>query len=43
VNDKGVKVIEPGSVRVSIGGSLPGNRSEKLGAPKASQLIFTVK
>jgi beta-glucosidase len=43
VNDKGVKVIEPGSVRVSIGGSLPGNRSEKLGAPKVSQLIFTVK
>ncbi len=43
VNEKGVSVIESGKVRVSIGGSLPGNRSENLGAPKPAQAIFTVK
>jgi beta-glucosidase len=43
VNDNGVKVIEPGNVTVSIGGSLPGNRSETLGAAKTLQAIFTMK
>lgn len=43
INDKGVATIQPGKVRVSVGGSLPGNRSETLGSAKAAQTIFTVK
>jgi beta-glucosidase len=43
INDKGVAVIQPGKVRVSVGGSLPGSRSEALGSAKAVQAIFTVK
>ncbi|MBX2945071.1 MAG: glycoside hydrolase family 3 C-terminal domain-containing protein [Cyclobacteriaceae bacterium] len=43
INDKGVSIIQPGKVRVSIGGSLPGSRSEVLGSAKAAQTIFTVK
>ncbi|MBX2966337.1 MAG: glycoside hydrolase family 3 C-terminal domain-containing protein [Cyclobacteriaceae bacterium] len=43
VNDKGNKIIESGKVKVSVGGSLPGNRSEQLGATKSIQAIFTVK
>ncbi|MDX1939743.1 MAG: glycoside hydrolase family 3 N-terminal domain-containing protein [Saprospiraceae bacterium] len=43
VNEKGEKVIESGQFRVSIGGSLPGNRSVALGATQAVQSIFAVE
>jgi len=43
VNDKGEPVLEPGDFKISIGGSLPGNRSETLGAAKAQQVTLTVK
>ncbi|HEU5291490.1 MAG TPA: glycoside hydrolase family 3 N-terminal domain-containing protein [Cyclobacteriaceae bacterium] len=43
VNAKGERIIEPGKFKVSIGGSLPGNRSEALGAPKSVESFFTVK
>lgn len=43
VDDKGNSVLEPGVFTVSIGGSLPGNRSEQLGAAKTLQTNFTVK
>jgi beta-glucosidase len=43
VNEKGEAVLEPGTFKISIGGSLPGNRSEALGAAKAEQAILTVK
>lgn len=43
VNEKGASVVQPGSVRVSIGGSLPGGRSEALGASKSLQNTFEIK
>ncbi|MGC4022579.1 MAG: glycoside hydrolase family 3 C-terminal domain-containing protein [Cyclobacteriaceae bacterium] len=43
VNDKGESVLEPGDFKISIGGSLPGNRSETLGSAKAQQAMLTVK
>jgi beta-glucosidase len=43
VNAKGARVIEPGKFKVSVGGSLPGNRSETLGAAKSLESFFTVK
>jgi len=43
INDKGEPVIEPGDFKIFIGGSLPGNRSEVLGASKSQQITLTVK
>lgn len=43
VDDKGNSILEPGAFTVSIGGSLPGNRSDQLGAAKSLQTNFTVK
>jgi beta-glucosidase len=43
VNAKGERVIEPGKFKVSIGGSLPGKRSETLGASKSQEIFFTVQ
>ncbi len=43
INEKGVATIQPGKVRVSVGGSLPGSRSQALGSAKSVQTLFTVK
>lgn len=43
VNAKGERIIEPGKFKVSIGGSLPGKRSETLGASKSLETFFTVQ
>lgn len=43
VNAKGNRVLEAGRVTISVGGSLPGKRSETLGASKVQQVILTVK
>ena len=43
VNEKGVSVLEPGDFKISIGGSLPGTRSEALGAPKSQQINLKVQ
>jgi len=42
VNDAGESVIVPGKIKISIGGSLPGKRSEELGASPAAQTVLTV-
>jgi beta-glucosidase len=43
VNHKGQRVLESGEFQVTIGGSSPGARSEKLGAPKPVSVLFTVR
>jgi beta-glucosidase len=43
IDDKGNSILEPGVFTVSVGGSLPGNRSDQLGATKSLQTNFTVK
>jgi beta-glucosidase len=43
VNDKGESHEEAGQVKINIGGSLPGKRSEALGAAKGSEVIITIK
>ncbi len=43
VDEKGKRVLESGKFNISIGGSLPGKRSEALGTAKAQQVILTVK
>ena len=43
VNAKGDRVLEPGKFKVSIGGSLPGKRSEALGAAKSVETFFTLQ
>lgn len=43
VNTKGERILEPGKLKVSIGGSLPGNRSTTLGIPDGANAIFTIK
>ena len=43
INAKGERIIEPGKFKVSIGGSLPGKRSEALGASKSLETFFTVQ
>lgn len=43
ITDKGEYVVEPGDFKISIGGSVPGNRSETLGAAKSQQITLTVK
>jgi len=43
INSKGESAVLPGRFKVSVGGSLPGSRSEALGAAKSLEAIFTVK
>ena len=43
INEKGESVLQPGDYKISIAGSLPGNRSETLGAAKAQQVTLTMK
>jgi beta-glucosidase len=43
INEKGESLQQPGSYKISIAGSLPGNRSEALGGAKAQQVTLTMK
>jgi len=43
INDKGESLLPAEKVKISIGGSLPGARSEALGAAKAVEAFVTVK
>lgn len=43
VNERGESVLIPGTIKVSVGGSLPGSRSETLGASKHVETMLTVK
>ncbi len=43
VDTKGNRVLEAGKYKISVGGSLPGKRSEALGTAKAQQVVLTVK
>jgi hypothetical protein len=43
INAEGAQVYEKGAFRISIGGSLPGSRSENLGSAKTAQAVFTIK
>ena len=43
VDDKGQQVLLPGKMKISIGGSLPGSRSEALGAAKPVEAELIIK
>jgi beta-glucosidase len=43
VNESGQSVQRTGKVKISIAGSLPGKRSEALGAAKGSEAILTIR
>ena len=43
VNEQGQKVQPAGKTKISIAGSLPGKRSEELGAAKSSEAILTIR
>jgi len=43
VNEDGESVLNDGEIKVSIGGSLPSQGSQELGAPKPVEANFTVK
>jgi beta-glucosidase len=43
VNDKGEKILEPGTFKISIAGSLPGKRSKDLGIRPPAQVQLAVK
>jgi len=43
VNDKGISVLEPGDLRISIGGSSPCKRSCELGVGKAQELMIHIE
>lgn len=43
VNQNGESVLMPGSIKISVGGSLPGIRSETLGAGKHVESMLSVK
>jgi len=43
VDDKGQRVLLPGKIKISVAGSLPGSRSEALGAAKAAEAELIVK
>jgi len=43
INEKGESLLQPGSYKISIAGSLPGSRSESLGGAKAQQITLTMK
>ena len=42
IDNEGKSLIEPGEFEVTIGGSSPGKRSAKLGAPTPVEAVFTV-
>jgi beta-glucosidase len=42
VDEKGKSSVPAGKIRISIGGSLPGGRSEELGAAKAASITIEV-
>ena len=43
VNEEGNSVFTPGTVKIVVGGSSPGKRSEELGAAKPVEAILTLK
>lgn len=43
VDAKGERRLESGGFRISVGGSLPGSRSEALGAAKTQQVVLSVR
>jgi beta-glucosidase len=43
VDDKGQRVLLPGKIKISIGGSLPGSRSAALGASKPAEAELIIK
>ena len=43
VNENGQSVGEPGNIKIIIGGSLPAERSNELGAAKPAEAILTIK
>jgi hypothetical protein len=43
VNDAGESVLNPGKIKVSIGESLPSDRSTELGAAKPVEAIFNIQ
>ena len=43
INDKGESVLESGEFKINIGGSLPGKRSEELGATRGVEGVFVMK
>jgi beta-glucosidase len=43
VNNNGESILSPGQIKISIAGSLPGNRSQSLGAAKGLETILTVR
>ncbi|MEO1626105.1 MAG: fibronectin type III-like domain-contianing protein, partial [Bacteroidota bacterium] len=43
INAKGERVLESGSFKVFVGGSLPDERSQKLGASPVQMARFTVE
>lgn len=42
VNEAGESVTIPGKIKISIGGALPGKRSEELGAARCAETVLTV-
>jgi len=43
VNDKGRLILNSGDIKISVGGSLPSNRSTELGATKPAEAILMVE
>ncbi|HTI08152.1 MAG TPA: glycoside hydrolase family 3 C-terminal domain-containing protein [Puia sp.] len=43
VDEKGLSVVPEGKIKISIGGSLPGRRSEELGAAKGVETQLEIK
>jgi len=43
INEKGEPLLQPGRYKISVAGSLPGNRSETLGSAKAQQVTLIMK
>ena len=43
VNNDGKSILEPGQFKISVGGALPGKRSETLGVQKHQEAMFEVK
>jgi beta-glucosidase len=42
VDSKGMNMLPPGKIKISVGGSLPGSRSQQLGAAKAAETEIEV-
>lgn len=43
IDDRGNKVFTPGNLQLFVGGSLPGNRSQELGASKTASATISLK